>query len=121
AKGLPEQALKSLREAEHAFRGGDWDGTLTKFRGAFEAVATAAGQSGHTGAGFKALWAALRPEQIDEAKRKALDELVDGLNDLQQLGRHKKFPFTPVDRCDALLALRMSLALFEYIGARSGG
>jgi len=119
AKGLPQEALTSVHAAHTAFRNGDWDGTLKKCRDAFEAVATSAARASDLAAGFDVLWKGMLPDPVDDKKRDALNEVATAIGKFQHLGRHKKFPFTPVDRVDALLALRVTLSVFGYMGERT--
>ena len=108
------EAYGALAQAQNAFRAGNPEETLSRCRGAFEAVATSAGQSDDVKAGFAALLEQVLSHTKDEPKREPLSDLVLQLAKFQHLGRHLKFPFTPVDRDDALLSLRITLALFEY-------
>jgi hypothetical protein len=117
---LKAEALTQVSAAEVAFRAGDWDGTLAKCRRAFEGIAKAAGESDDLAAGFKSLWPALLPDERDKPKRDALNALAHGLKDLLHLGRHESYPFLKVDRTDALLGLRATLAMFAYMGMRAG-
>jgi hypothetical protein len=58
------------------------------------------------------------PDPKDKDIRAALDGIVDKLGKFQHLGRHTKHPFPEIQRPEALLVLRQTLALFEYVGQR---
>lgn len=116
---LPPEAMAALRAAEQAFRQGDWRGTLEKTRFAFEAVSKLFAQDSDAKLAFAKLWQKLMPLSDEEPKRDALDKLVAGLRPFQHLGRHANHPMVDIDRHDALLALRMALSLFAFMGARA--
>ena len=113
-----KKALEDLRAADQAFRSGDWDGTLAKSRLAFEAAARVVGISDDLKTGFLELWDRALPFDKDAAKRSPLNNLVRELANFQHLGRHRDKALTPVDRKDAILVLRLSLAVFEYLSDR---
>lgn len=117
---LPEmrKAIEALRGAEQAMGLGDWSGVMSKTRGAFEAVATFAGKTKDLKAGFDKFWKAAFPGDAEADLRDALDKIVESLAKFQHLGRHAKHPFPEIERPEALLALRHTLALFEYVGER---
>jgi len=112
------EAIRALRDAETSLRSGKNPGVLEDTRKAFEALATTVGGSGDIKAAFKTLWERALPLEKDVAKREPLDDLVGALAEFQHLGRHLKSPFTPIDPSDALLSLRLTLAIFEYLGVR---
>ncbi len=122
-KSVPqlEPALESLRRAEDNFRHSDWNGVLVESRAAIEAAGGAMAPTGQLPAGYAALWAAMFSEEKDHAKRAPIDETVKAFSAFLHLGRHRKPPFWPIDRRDALFALRVTLAFFEYVSTRFEG
>jgi hypothetical protein len=67
---------------------------------------------------WERLWQRALPREDDAPKREQLDALIKALTNYLHLGRHSRPPFPSVDDADALLALRTTLALFEYLGDR---
>lgn len=114
------EAVRALREAQDALRGGRNDAVLDQGKKAFEALATTVGESPDVKAAWVKLWERALPHTKDQQKQQPLDEIVGWLTDFQNLGRHLKAPFTPIDPADALLSLRLTLAIFEYLGVRLG-
>jgi hypothetical protein len=113
-----QKAIEALRGAEQAMGLGDWPSVMSKTRGAFEAVATLAGKTKNVKAGFEKFWLSAFPDDADKELRDALDGIVERLAAFQHLGRHTKHPFPEIQKPEALLALRQTLALFEYVGER---
>jgi hypothetical protein len=118
-QGASVEAQRAIAAAVSAFRSSNPEETLTRCRAAFEAIATDAGQTDDVRAGFDALFKKVLESPQDEPKRKPLNDIIDALGKFQHLGRHLKHPFTPVNRADALVSLRISLALFEYFSTKA--
>jgi len=113
-----QKVIDVLRMVEQAMGLGDWPGVMSKTRAAFEAVGTLAAEDDDVKAGFQRLWEGMFPDPRDKDIRAALDGIVDKLAKFQHLGRHMRYPFPDIQRPEALLALRQTLALFEYVGSR---
>jgi hypothetical protein len=110
------RGLEHVRRAETHRRNGYARETLAACREAFEASGT--GADGDARSRWERLWQCALPRQEDAPKREQLDALIKALTNYLQAGRHSKPPFPSVDDADALLALRITLALFEYLGDR---
>lgn len=108
-------ALDHLHRAGDHYRRSHWRETLAACSDAFEAAATATAGSDNVRAGFEQLWEEVLPNDVDAPKRGHLDQIVRALRDLLQIGRHSRAPFVGVTEDDALLALRMTLTMFEYV------
>jgi hypothetical protein len=78
------------RQAEEAFRSGDWNGVLANSRAALEAAAKAQSKSDNLKSGFELLLSVALPESAE--KREIINSLVKFLSDYAHLGRHEHFP-----------------------------
>jgi hypothetical protein len=58
--------------------------------------------------------------EADDKKSEAFDAMVKGLNPFQQIGRHASNPYVEILREDALMGLRMTLNLLDYVSVRLG-
>jgi hypothetical protein len=108
------RGLEHVRRAETHCRNGYAREALAACREAFEASGTGAESRSR----WERLWQRALPREEDAPKREQLNLLIKTLSDYLHLGRHSKPPFPNVDDADALLALRTTLALFEYLGER---
>ena len=108
-------ALDHLRRAEDLFRRGHWRETLAACRESFESAASATAGSPNVAVGFAQLWEQVLPRDAEAPKRPMLNEMVHALSAFLHIGRHSRVPFLDATEHDALLGLRMTLTLFEYM------
>lgn len=117
-----KDAVRLLKEAEAAFRGGDWDTTVVRCRKASETAFAMSGgpESDATDmkGGLEVLRARLFPTAAKDPRGEVLDKFFRAIADLRHLGAHAKEPRVFVHREDAELALTTTIALFRYIGQR---
>jgi hypothetical protein len=110
------EALRLLRDAETAFRAGDWKGVLAKCREAFESAAKYEAQSSNLPLGYTKLLERAFPDE--ESKRTRLNSLIQGLSEYAHLGRHASFPALHIGREEAEFILTAALGLFSMISRR---
>ena len=107
-----QKAVSLMRTSDH------WEEVLAATRKAFEAAATATGETDKTKLGFQKLWEAVFPDQKDAKLVEAVDGLTKASAEFQHVARHSKHPFPTIGRKEALLGLRITLALFDYLSNR---
>jgi len=112
-----QKALGHLRQAQVAFRQGQWSATVVEARRAFEAAALEvhAGAATDPRAAFEKLMTHILPAESDKPKREAMKHFMLGLGQLRHPGAHGTFE-TQIERADAELALTIAVSLFRYIG-----
>jgi hypothetical protein len=109
-------ATARMRDAEAAFRNGDWNGVLFHCRAALEGAAKSQARSDNLKQGFDLLFASAVPEHSE--KRKVLDAFVTDLSDYAHFGRHEKFPALQITRSEAEFVYTTTLGLFSFLGRR---
>lgn len=109
-------AVPRLRQAEAAYRNGDWNGVLGHCRAALEAAAKAEARSDDVKKGFELLFGKVLPEH--QEKRIAANSFVTALTSYAHLGRHERFPALQITRSEAEFIYTSTLALFSFLGRR---
>lgn len=112
-----QKALGHLRQAQVAFRQGQWSVTVVEARKACEAAAleVQADAAKEPRAAFEKLMTHILPADADKPKRDAMSLFMLGLGQLRHPGAHGSFE-TQIERADAELALTVAVSLFRYIG-----
>jgi hypothetical protein len=94
-------------------------GSLTHSRAAVEALFTDLG-SGDMKASTEHVLEQLYPGESELGRRKALNELVQKTGNYQHLARHRSAPAVPIERNDALLSMRLTLSVFDFVARQRG-
>lgn len=108
------RARDRLKEAESCLTQGDWDGVLQNCRMAWEAAAIGlTGEESHRVALPKlAAYFGKGP------KAEQLDSLAKKLGEFLHLARHDQPDHVSITRADAVLGLRITASLLDYIARR---
>jgi hypothetical protein len=116
-----EDAIRTLRDADKAFRLGDWEATAQKCRKTCETAFVMHGGTENDAEedlrkGAAALMERLFEGRPEDPRRAILDTHFKTIAGLRNMAVHGKQPRFQVGREDAELVLTTTIALFRYIG-----
>jgi len=108
------RARERLKDAETSLARGDWEGVLQDCRKAYEAGAIAL-----TGEEDRQVALPKLKDHLGEGvKAENLNALVLAFNKFLHLGRHEQPEPVAFDRADAVLTLRITASLLDYLARR---